>query len=372
MSIQTKYTVIPLALLLSGLTACANSYRPDSPDVRYKTAGEFQELQLPPDVSGSRDQLYVIPRGQSKIARSSVLPGAESVSFKRDGELGWLEVKVPVEKFWPELVAFVESEGYALAVNDSLAGILVTEWRQPRSITPRTGLMQKIFGDNHNIKRDEFERFVLRLERGDGDTSRLFANFNVYRNVKLVADANKSWEFDNDDENRSAELLTRILTWIGIDEQQASQILSATDVLEIRAGVLLRTNEEKQSYLLIWDDYENAFKKVKKATSIIGFNVSDDDIDTGTIEAEADADYLDELKVEQAKRREENKGFFSGLFRKSSDQGVEIVLRLQRLESRVYALDVLDADTGRLDGEPARRILESIRDALIGQKESVV
>ncbi len=363
---------VAIAVVTFALSACGSSYRPDSPDVRYRTAEDYETLQLPPDITGSRDQLFAIPPGKGKISRSSIVPEADSIKFRRDGQLAWLEIALPVETLWPELVSFIEFDGATLAMNNSLTGMLITDWRQPQTVEPRKGLLHKILGNRTKTDEDRLERYILRLERGQANASRLFARYNAFSNKQDNPDTlseENVWQYQDADPARSADLLTRILIWIGIEEQKSKQILSNEDASAIRHDIQLETTADAKSYLLIWDDYESAFKKVKNSVNSIGLSLSDNDIDKGIIEVFGDIDYLAEIKTEQQRKREENRGFFSGLkslISPSGNDAVELEFKLLRVEPRVYAVIVQEPDAEIVTGEPARLILESVKNAIIG------
>lgn len=366
--------VVLLLIVCAGLVACGgNRYRPDSPDVRYRSAQEYKKLQLPPDVEGVGQQQYVIPRGGSKISRSSVLPTISTAQFKREGAVSWLEIALTPDVLWPELVAFLDNAGYPLAVNDSSAGLMMTRWAQPIVREARDGILQTVLGDKRTVVDDELLRYALRLEHSeDGASSRLFARVSQYRKRDASEQGDDEsnanpWQIIDDDPEQSADLLNRILLWLGIEEQKSNEILSDTEVEEFHHHIHLTANDQRP-YLLIWEDYETAFGRVRDAVDEVGFHISDDDVDTGVIEVVADTDYLSEVRAAQEKRREENKGFFSGLaswFGGDEVPGAQLSLRLQRVESQVYAVDVVDRDTGAIENEPGQRVLAAVRDALI-------
>lgn len=358
--------VVTITGLSTALIACGSSYRPDSPDVRYRSAQSYDGLQLPPDVAGARGQQYVIPEARSSsIARSDVLPSNDSITLKRDGDVSWLEIQLPVTKLWPELVAFVESRGVALEQNNATTGMLVTQWVQPERRIDRAGIFQKLIGAKKNINKAEVERFVIRLERGDADSSRLFARYNLFQ--KGVEGDKTAWAYKNDDELRSSELLTQILLWFGVNEQKAKGMLSELDAKAIHQNIQLETHDEL-SYLLLWDDYESAFDRIKEATDKAGLVLEGDDINIGLIEVTGDMAYLDALKSRQNEILDNKEGLFNGLGRmvdSVEDSGMALELRFLRVESGVYAVDVRDPEIGIIEGVAAKLILKSLRDALL-------
>ncbi len=358
--------VVVVTGLSVAVVSCGSSYRPDSPDVRYRNAQSYESLQLPPDVAGERGQQYVIPDERSaSIARSDVLPSSDSIVLRREGAVSWLDIQLPVERLWPELVAFVASRGMAVKLNNSTTGMLVTKWVQPESRSDRSGIFQKLIGSKKTINKNEVERFAIRLERGEGNASRLFARYNL---LKKGGEGDKdAWSYHNDDEMRSAELLSQILVWFGVEEQKAKGLLSELDAKALHQGVQLAIRDEL-SYLLLWDDYESAFNRVKTATGKTGLALEDDDINIGVIDATGNMVFLESLKSRQDEILDNKQGLFNGLGRmidSVGDSGMALELRFLRVESGVYAVDVRDPEVGIIEGAAAQLILKSLRDALL-------
>lgn len=364
--LEQLFRIVMIAGLSVGLIACGSSYRPDSPDVRYRSAQSYEALQLPPDVAGARGQQYVIPDARSaSIARSDVLPSSDSIVLRRDGAVSWLDIQLPVPRLWPELVAFVESRGMALEQNNSMTGMLVTQWVQPERRINRAGIFQKLIGSKKNTNKNEVERFAIRLERSGDNSSRVFARYNL---LQKGFDGDKNaWAYENDDELRSAELLSQILVWFGVNEQKAKGLISELDAKAIHQNVQLETRDEL-SYLLLWDDYESAFNRVKNATEKAGLILEDDDINLGLIETSGDMAFLQKLKSRQNEILDNREGLFNSLGRmvdSLDDSGMALELRFLRVQSGVYAVDVRDPEIGIIEGAAAQLILRSLRDALL-------
>ena len=367
MKFRSLTVVTILTALALQLAACGGSrYRPDSPDVRYLSSREYEKLQLPPDVAGTGEQQFVIPRNSVKISRGSILPGVDSARFQREGDQSWLELKVPVERLWTELVAFLENEGLALAENDSVAGFLLTEWKQPVEREERDGILQTVLGDKKRVTEDQVLRYALRLERSTADSSRLFVRTSQYRKYEAEQGSNsQGWNLVDDDPEASANLLARILVWIGLDEQESRELISSTDIKEFKARILLTANKDERHYILFWDNYEHVFARVQTALDAAGFETTDSELDEGLIEIRSPEDALLEVSQAQLKRRQDNAGFFKRRFGSDEIRGADLTLRFHRVESRIFAVDVVEPDTGEITASAGRQVLESIRDAII-------
>ncbi len=369
MAHKNIFTLLVSGFLLLTISACGSNLRPDSPDVKYRSASDHEKLLLPPNTTDERGSLYIIPNTKGKISRSSILPTAEGVSFERDGKVSWLNINLPVEKIWPELVEFSQVEGWTLAENNSLEGLLITQWDVPRHTIERGGLMQKVLGSKTKTDKNTLQRYVLRIER-EGDSSRLFVDHQLAEGSQSeISDSDLK---DDRNPEESARVLTKILVFIGINEQYAKEILSNQDISDLKNGLLLSTAANNSTYLLVWDSYDSVFERVRNAAVSTGFNLEEDDIDAGLIEVSGKADYLADLLEQQIEARKETEGFFKSLTNAFSNAGesVNLVINFHQVEPLVYALSVLDDGVQVLKGEQGKKFLQAIKNAMINTVQS--
>ena len=344
---------------LLALAACGSNHRPDSPDMLYRSASEPAMLAVPPDVSGLRDRQYIIPRAQGRLSRSAVLPAFDDIVYRRDGQLSWLELNLPVETLWPELVAFVGQRGLEVIENNSLTGLLTTAWMRPTSREPRDGLMQKLIGDKVTIDKSRMERYVIRLERGDDGRSVLLANYQI---VHRDEQDSRTVEGD-DDKAMSSQLLKDILIWVGVEESRANGVLGETEAAAIRADMQLVSNEQGD-YLLLWGDYEPLFEAVANVPGEALWKHEDADVDAGELEIVVDE------AVMPRQESEDKPGFWASLLGKGDAQGTALRIRFQMAEAGVYALDIIRDNDQIVSGEIARRLLTQVRDGLLNVRQA--
>lgn len=354
MRILISMTAASAVLLLS---ACGSNHRPDSPDMLYRSATETDMLALPPDVSGMRDRQYIIPRAQGRLSRSSVLPSFDDIAFRRDGRLSWLELNLPVETLWPELVDFVGHQGLDIVENDSMTGLLTTDWVRPSSREPRDGMMQKLVGDKVVVDKSQMERYVIRLERSGDGRSQLFADYQIVHRDKRETRALEG----NDDTVMSSQLLKEILIWIGVDESRAEGVLSSAEAAAIREGMQM-VSSEQGDYLLLWGDYENLFNEVADISGDTLWRQEDADLGSGTVEV------LVTEAVTPIEAPEEEPGFWASLLDKGQRDGTPMRLRFQMAEAGVYALDVIRSNDQIVTGEVAQQLLVHVRDSLLSAR----
>jgi uncharacterized lipoprotein len=299
------------------------------------------------------------------------LPHLENIEFKRDGQLSWLELDIGVEAVWPELLAFVISEGLDIEVSDSLVGNIVTAWRSPSIIIPRSGVMQKMFGDKTKENTRLMERVVFRLERGnENNTSRLFTRLNVIKKGEHKngeVDVASAWAHQNNDANKSSQILAKLMVFLGLSEAKANNILSELELQSIKHGLLLEHSEQGQDFLLIWDEYKTAFNKVAEGVSALGVKLDTDDADDGVIHLLGDSQLFAQLKGADL-TAENTEGLTQQLQRLAdlkNDKSLALSLNFHRVEPHVFAVELRDEKDKIMSGESARLLLDSIRSAII-------
>lgn len=278
-----------MAIVVSG---CANeSYRPNSPDVEYKKAVSHKSLQLPPGVNQvSKDEQYVVPEINGKIGRSSVLPSAENVRFVRDGQLSWLEIGVPANEIWGQVLLFLRQQGMEIDTNEPTAGIVTTKWSEKKQKLPSQGVLQKLLGGwKSGSAEQQLQRYSLRLERASQQSSRLFA---TYQHISKASVANKPDDLINEDPRLTAELLSRFMVFIGVNQQRARDILNQAEAAAIYTDIQLAETVENESYLLMWKDYPDSFESTQSALRGLEFEIGESNRVSGFIQVTGKADYF--------------------------------------------------------------------------------
>jgi len=208
---------VALSVLLSGCQIFDIGLRAHSPDVKYSSnSAEARKIQVPPDLSSvsSGDQFIVPGDTGSAISRDTLLPVIESSRLVRENGSVWLAVNTTPETLWPNLLAFVEEEGFELSGTLPPAGLITTQWRG------RSGSSGS-FGSSNNATR---VRLSFRLERESSSASRVFARLQTSKDSGV--DDQADWDAQAAHPEKSSIVLQRLLIFLGLDEQRARGLVN--------------------------------------------------------------------------------------------------------------------------------------------------
>lgn len=381
---------LALAVLLSCLLGACDSipFINNTPD--YKGAGRSRPLEVPPDLTSiSASDTYTVPGGATTYSdyaqgqveqasqREQILPNPENVRMERAGSQRWLVVEAPPEKIWPAIRDFWADLGFAVRVENPQTGVMETEWVDPSTITKddKGNYLDKFQGwlDRLNTLQNR-QKFRTRIDRGlESGTTEIYMS---HRSVADVQDDGKErvrtsagtyetgyrleGKRDKNDEARAnaedidAELLRRLMVYLGVEEQK-----SRTVVTEVEREVLAvpKKASDGSVHLALNDEFDRAWRRVGLALDRVGFVVEDRDRSSGVFYvrySDIDADgaakpktgILDSLKFwgdDEEKEKDPEPAA------KKDDKGVTDLLKFW--------------DSGKDDLDPARLYLVKVEDA---------
>lgn len=305
--------VLPIAVIMSvNLSGCGSaSVEEMLPDqtLAYKKSKEASEnLELPPDLRGGTfdDALDVPPtdgggatyseyaRSRGKRAQSTaagtVLPEVETVELRRSGNDRWLEVQSTPQQVWPRVISFWREQGILLVDQDPAVGVMKTDWLENRAEIPQdfiTRMVRKVAdGLYATSTRDQYS---VRIEAGPK------AGFTeVHLNHKgmeeklvtnTLGDSSRTvWETSGNDSNKEAEMLRRLMLYLGASQKQAGAALASTGGAGTGApppSPARLVTEDGVQVLLISDEYRRGWNMTSSALNRAGFSVEDRDRSAG-------------------------------------------------------------------------------------------
>lgn len=241
--------LISVSLGLS-LAACQIGPRASSPDVLYsKNATEARALQVPPDLSNvAEGEQFVLPgNAGGTITRNTLLPESANLRFVRQGDENFLEIQNTPEDIWPQIQEFLRSEQYPISQSEPIAGVVTSQWRK------RSGSVVRV---------------AFRLERGDGNSTRLFTRRQVADDAGATMDADDVWPPFTHDSEKTSELLVRLMVFLGVEEQRALGILNDQDVSAIlddatvKSTSLLTYMDVHRGFLPAFEVVDSALKRI--------------------------------------------------------------------------------------------------------------
>ena len=316
--------VIASSLLVPMLGCSTQSSFLESKKIDYKSAGQIQPLEIPPDLtSPSSDDRFAVPDGKSsssttlstyesgKVAAGSsdksgkVLPVNSKIKLERDGSQRWLKIDMPAEDLWLQVRDFWQETGFILKIDASEAGVMETDWAENRAKIPQDivrSTIGKVFDGLYST--GERDKFRTRLERGkEAGTTEVYITHRGMQEVytsELKKDTR--WQPRKADPELEAEMLLRLANRLGSEDARTQ--IDAQPKPEDRAK-LVKSGEGK-GQLDVLEDFERAWRRVGLALDRVGFTVDDRDRSKG-IYFVSYVDPQDDNKVKP-------KGFFARIF----------------------------------------------------------
>ena len=275
MNIPTRSLLVVCTICLAG---CGSLRSANSPDLSYGPgAATATELQVPPDLTDiSNTEQYILPGTPGAIVtRNTLLPQFESVRFVREGAQSWLAFDSAPENIWQNVLSFARKEKFLIEKTQPIAGSVVTQWR-PASAVAKGSILKNLIGSD-----EAFTRIAFRVER-HGSGARLFARSQKTAD-KAVTEANSTWPASSHDPENTSALLVRLLTFLGVEEQKATGILSSEQANAVLDDATLQTNGSG-SDLVLYKGYQPAFKAVLVALDQLKHPITSRDDGVGRIE----------------------------------------------------------------------------------------
>jgi outer membrane protein assembly factor BamC len=285
--------VIAGVLLLSACSVMEKT--PAHKKVDYKKSETIQSLEVPPDLSSNTindapgsinaaGTTYsefgaTLPEGGG----STVLPDQGNMHVERDGNQQWLVVQGAPAQVWPNVKEFWLEQGFLIKMEDPRVGILETGWSENRADIPDgviRGLIGKVVDSVYSsATRDQYR---VRLERGiESGTTEIFL---THRGVEEVIqggsiDGTAVWQPRPTDPELEAEMLKRLMVYLGVEEQKAEAMVARERGPKVRAQMV---SNDSGSMLLVHEDFSRAWRRTGVALDRVGFAVEDRNRSEGT------------------------------------------------------------------------------------------
>ncbi len=283
------FTLLLASLLASSGCGIYDKMAPGAKKADYKKSKPTDALEVPPDMSSNTindapdaidiaGTTFVEEMGGNKPTGGGrvVLPSQENMRVERDGDQQWLVVYGAPELVWPQVKEFWLQEGFLIRKEDPRVGILETGWLENRADIPQ-GPIRNVIGKVMDgaytaATRDQFR---TRLERGtdDGFTEIYVTHRGVEEVVSGGAiDPNTSWQARPTDPELEAEMLKRMMVFLGVEEQKASAMVAKQTQQTVRAQMV---SDSSGDMLVIDEDFSRAWRRTGVALDRVGFAVDD-------------------------------------------------------------------------------------------------
>lgn len=363
---QSILTVLVCTLLVS---ACGvmDKVAPGREKIDYKKSKTIDNLEVPPDLSSNTindapDSLDAASATWSEFGdtrplreKTAVLPDNAVVQVQRDGDQQWLLVQGAPEQVWPRVKEFWLQQGFLISKEDPRLGIIETDWAENRADIPQ-GPIRNLIGKAIDVVYSSATRdkYRARLERsGQGQTE----VFLTHRGVEEVVRGTQSddatvWQTRPSDPELEAEMIKRLVVFLGVEEQKAQSMLARQVEKKTRAELV---SDSSGSFLLVREDFSRAWRRTGVALDRIGFTVEDRDRTDGMYYVR----YNDPLG------EQDEPGFLDKLAFWSGDDETATEYRIKLLaEGPVTRVIVNNSKDERDSSSTAKRILTLLEEQL--------
>ena len=349
----------------------------------YKSSKSASPLELPPDLTTSaiRDTLPVpgveatysqYAGGEGTAAAPSepaVLPTVDNARIERSGDQRWLVAAMTPDDAWPRLHDFWLRQGFSIETHEPEVGVMETDWAEQHTALP-AGAVTKVLNALSNALYGVTirDRYRTRIERGvEPGTIEIYISHRGAEQEVIgdeTHDARKEglgkrvWQPRPNDPGLEAEMLTRLMIFLGVDEDRADTLVAASASPGSRARLV--REDDGTAALVLEEKFSTAWRHVGLALDRAGFTVEDRDRSRGLyfVRYEAGAD----------DPRSENAGWLSRLKFWGSDgneQGDQAyVVRVVGDTSPTTRVVVLDRNGVRDESQAGSRILAVLHEQL--------
>ncbi len=312
-------------------------------------------LRVPEQAEASGKIGGEVPRPDQRIMRTA----DEGYSVQRSGDQRWLLAEKSPEKIWPQLVRFWDVSNIPLSASDAKQGVMETQWIVMRDETSKD-LVRRLFGRVVGMDSTEpqEDRFRLTVQQGvRAGTSEIKLE---HASRALGSEEKAVWQDGESGKSTSLEagLLNEMLVFLvqNADDQSVSLV---AQTLSIGDQSALIYDGNGNPVLKISQPFARSWQAVSVALSEAKIQVVDQNRSAGVFYIELGDEKTD---------KEDQKGFFSGLFGSSSDDSEEAPKTAYRVRVSPLGEEVqvtLEKDINTLPPvEVSEKVLQSIKSHL--------
>ncbi|MBI5461421.1 MAG: outer membrane protein assembly factor BamC [Gammaproteobacteria bacterium] len=364
-----------LLLAVGSLAGCSTWEKVTGKKVDYKQSRTEEPLEVPPDLSSANiEDAVTVPggtpttyseyasgeQGKSAPGTSGVLVQPQHLRIERHGDKQWLVAQASAEAVWPKVHDFWLQNGFLLTMDDPGVGILETDWAENRADIPQDfirGTIGKALDFLYSSATRD--RFRVRLERAGADSTEIFISHRGMEEVvqgQPGSDTGTIWKPRPSDPELEAEMLKRLMVFMGTDRERAAAQVAQTSSAPTATRSQLVVNAAGESTLVVDDGISRAWREVGLALDRVGFTVEDRDRSGGLYFVR----YNDPLKEDK------KKGFLSKLKFWGDDEpsAAEQYRILLTGEGDKTQVTVQDAQGQRDNSPTAKRILTLVQEQM--------
>ena len=270
----------------------------------YRSSRSAPPLEVPPDLTSStlRDSLQIpgvdathsqyasdVASGAARSA-SAVLPEIDDARIERGDGQRWLVIAMKPEETWPRLRDFWIGQGFAIETEEPNIGILETDWAEEHTSLP-AGLLKRLV----NQLTDALygitirDRYRTRIERGtEPDTTDIYISHSGAEQVVVGNETHyaqkeglgkRVWQPRPRDPGLESEMLSRLMVFLGADQERADAVVAASTSPDPRARLM--REDDGTTALVLGEGFSPSWRRTSIALDRAGFTVEDRDRSRG-------------------------------------------------------------------------------------------
>ncbi|MCH7881639.1 MAG: outer membrane protein assembly factor BamC [Proteobacteria bacterium] len=352
-------TVLSLlvAIALVNLAACGSS----SSDLRYLDSRVLPPLEVPPDLttanteSESTFELPAVFSGESNDPESRkkipVLAKVEALKLEGFADFYWLSLEAPVDELYQLVKEFWASEGFTLALDEPVIGIMETAWvfNEEGKQEEDQGFFARLFAsEDLSASQDQFRTRIAR--EGADQGVRIYIS---HRGTEIIYTLptrpnenyiKNNWNFRQSDTELEVEMLSRLMIYLGLRHAEIEQQLENVKLFAARASFHTDYVEE-ESYLLVQGGYTRSWNRILHQLDRLNFEVVKATYQSGLSN---DGVILINTNVDI---EVEDRGFFSFFTAKTKTVKKQVVLVLSEETHETTRISIETPD-GEVDNSP--------------------
>ncbi len=278
------------------LSACGamDKVAPGREKIDYKQSRTTESLEVPPELSSTtindapqsleaasaRYSEFGKPKSGSDGGR--VIPDRSTVDLQRDGNQQWLVVQASPDDVWSRVREFWLQQGFLIRMENPELGILETDWTENRADIPqgfiRNAIGKVLDGAYSAPTRDKYR---VRLEQaGDAGATEIYLTHRGVEEVVrgTVEDNTAVWQIRPTDPELEAEMLKRMMVFLGVGEERAQSLLAGGSQRPVLATLM---TDSAGTMLRVRQDYSQTWRRTGVALDRVGFAVEDRDRSNG-------------------------------------------------------------------------------------------
>ncbi len=355
---------VSIICLATSVSACSFLDKHDRRS-EYRKSATLPALEIPPELDAALENDMMIPGGTATTYsdynrnRAEGRPGAKTdpaimpqpmgMTIQRDGQQRWLVIDKPVDRLWDKVRDFWLESGFLLNREDQKLGIVETQWTENRGDIPQD-IVRRTLGKVADFlwAASTRDKFRTRLERNsDGSRTEVFV---THRGAEQVSQGEEFvWQFRPNDPELEAEMLTRLMVYLGLSEKQAElEVAQAQNKPVI--GV-----EKQGDALLLAENFPRAWRRTGLVLDRNGFTVEDRNRDEGI--------YFVRFVPDDAS--DDEKGFLDKLafWRSSEPESREFQIKLTEIDAQTR-INILNKDGQPAEANTTEQLLKVLLEKL--------